>query len=376
MKDMNSNEEKLITLSHPLCITRFDIILKLLMNEEHIDKKAIPQVLVSLWLGAVTALPTMIEHVLCYNRLKKEEVTDPVFVMGHWRCGTTLVQHLLSRDKNFGTFFTVFNSTFNFYHVLHKIYRPLVLGQFSATRPMDNMRFGEDLPMEDYIAFAKIEAESLYPVNYFPQSFERFMNNAYWQDLPSKKAQRIKKKYDNMLRKCAEVNGHKRLMLKSPDSTGRISVLAEMYPGAKFVNIYRNPYTVIRSTLHMYDKVMDMWAMQEMPPREQMEDWVIDNFKRMYENYFAFIEKAPEDSYYEIRFGDFEKDPFPYLKEAYEKLNLGDYEAAKAGFEEYWKAEENYKKNTFEYPEHLKKKIEDKLGFYFEHYGYTFGEIQ
>ncbi len=375
MKDMNK-KECVIAFAHPLCITRFDTIVKLLIKEKKIQPKAIPQVLVSLWLGLVTAVPTMIEYVLCYNRLKKEKVTDPVYVMGHWRSGTTLVQHLLSKDKRFGTFFTVFNSTFNFYHVLHRPYTPLVLGQFSERRPMDNMRFGADLPMEEYIAFSKIEADSVYAVNYFPQSFNRYMDNSYWQDLPAKKAERIKRKYDYMLRKCSEVNGHKRLMLKSPDNTGRISVLHEMYPDAKFINIYRNPYTVIRSTLHMYDSVMDMWAMQDLPDRGDFEDWVIDNFVRMYKNYFAFLETAPEDCIYEIRFEDFEKDPFPYLREAYEKLDLGDYEAAKQGFEEYWKQEENYKKNVFEYPEHLKKKIEDKLGFYFEHYGYKIGEIQ
>lgn len=375
MKDMNK-EEHAIVLAHPLCITRLDVIIKTLRKEKNIQPKAIPQILAAMGMGAVTALPTAAEYLLCYNRIKKEKVHDPVFVMGHWRSGTTLVQYMLSRDKSFGNFDPAFNFAFNYYNVLGWLFRPLVKGQLSETRPQDNMRFAMDLPLEEYMAFAKIEADSLYAVNYFPQSFNRYMNNSYWQDLEPAKAEKLKNKYDRMLRKCAEYNDHKRLLLKSPDNTGRISVLAEMYPGAKFVNIYRNPYTVIRSTLHMYASTMDMWAAQEIPSDEQMEDWVIDNFKRMYENYFAFLETAPKDCYYEIRFEDFEKDPFPYLKEAYEKLSLGEYEAAEEGFREYWKREENYKKNVFEYPDRLKKKIEDRLGFYFEHYGYKIGEIQ
>lgn len=375
MKDMNK-EEHLVVLSHPLCITRLDVIIKTLRKEKNIEAKAIPQILAALGMGVVTALPTAVEYVLCYNRIKKEKVTAPVFVMGHWRSGTTLVQYLLSRDKNFGNFDPAFNFAFNYYNVLGWLFRPLVKGQLSETRPQDNMRFEMDLPLEEYMAFAKIEADSLYAVNYFPQSFNRYMNNSYWQDLPAKKAEKLKKKYDRMLRKCSEYSNHKRLLLKSPDNTGRISVLHEMYPDAKFINIYRNPYTVIRSTLHMYDSTMDMWTTQPLPDRGDFEDWVIDNFVRMYRNYFAFLQTAPEGCIYEIRFEDFEKDPFPYLKEAYEKLGLGDYEAAKAGFEEYWQQEADYKKNTFEYPEHLKKKIEDKLGFYFEHYGYRIGEIQ
>lgn len=41
-----------------------------------------------------------------------------------------------------------------------------------------------------------------------------------------------------------------------------------------------------------------------------------------------------------------------------------------------WYENLNAEKWNGEYPEHLKKKIEDKLGFYFEHYGYRIGEIQ
>ena len=38
------------------------------------------------------------------------------------------------------------------------------------------------------------------------------------------------------------------------------------------------------------------------------------------------------------------------------------------------KEEEGYKKNKFDYPEALKKKINSRLGFYFEHYNYPMEE--
>lgn len=375
MKDMNKVEHAVV-LSHPLCTTRLDVLCRLLFKEKNIKADAVPQFIAAFGMSTLMALPTVIESAITKSKIKNETVKSPLFIMGHWRSGTTLVQYILSKDKNFGNFDPVFNSAINYYNVLGWFFRPLVQGELSPTRPQDNMRFAMDLPLEEYMSYAKIEADGVYSVNCFPQSFTRYLDHTYWQDLPAKKAAVMKKKYDNMLRKCSVVNDHKRLLLKSPDNTGRIKVLHEMYPDAKFINIYRNPYTVIRSTLHMYDSVTDLWTMQKVPSKEQMEDWVIDNFKRMYENFFAYTATLSPDEYYEIRFEDFEKDPFPYLKEAYERLDLGNYEAAKAGFEEYWKAESNYKKNSFEYPEHLKKKIEDKLGFYFEHYGYEKGVIQ
>ncbi|MBQ7646521.1 MAG: sulfotransferase [Clostridia bacterium] len=374
MKDMDKKEHMAV-LAHPLCITRIDVIIKFLIKEKGIKAKSIPQILAALGVSLLTAPATLIEYVLYYSRIKKEKIKGPLFILGHWRSGTTLVQYLLAQDKNFGNFDPVFNFAFNFYYTLGWLFRPLTKGSLSERRPQDNMRLSLDLPLEEYMAFAKIEADSLYPVNYFPMSFKKYMNNSYWQDFPRKKADKLEKKYDRMLKKASHYNKHKMLLLKSPDNTGRMTELYRMYPEAKFINIYRNPYTVIRSTMHLYKSVFDLWTLQDLPDEETLEDMVIDNFKRMYESYFKALKVIPEGLVYEIRFEDFEKDPYPYLKEAYEKLDLGDYEKAKPGFEEYMKAEKDYKKNEYDYPERLKQKVDEKLGFFFEHYGYEKGVI-
>lgn len=374
MKDMDKKEH-LVVLAHPLCITRVDVIIKLLLRERGIKLKAVPQIAAALGMALVTALPIGIESLLFHHRIEKEQVKPPVFVLGHWRSGTTLVQYLLAQDQQFGNFDPVFNFAFNFYYALGWLFRPLVKGSLSEHRPQDNMRLSLDLPLEEYMAFAKIEADSLYPVNYFPMSFERFMNNSYWQDLPPKKAARLEKKYDHMLKKCAQYNDHKRLLLKSPDNTGRAEVLASMYPGAKFINIYRNPYAVIRSTIHLYESVFDMWSLQDIPSREVLEDEVIDNFARMYRSYFKAVDALPENDVYEICFESFEKDPFSYLREAYEKLELGDYSKAEPGFKAYMEAEKGYQKNQLDYPKALMKKIDEKLGFYFDRYHYEHGVL-
>ncbi len=374
MKDMNK-QEHMAVLAHPLCITRLDVIVRLLLKERHVRAAAIPQIAAALGMALLTGLPTLLEYLLCRGRIKKEQVKEPVFILGHWRTGTTLLQYLLSQDEHFGGFDPVFNFAFNYYYVLGWLFRPLVKGSLSEKRPQDNMRLSLDLPLEEYMAFAKIEADSLYPVNYFPLSFERYMNNSYWQDLPPKKAKRLERKYMDLLKKCSLHDRHKRLLLKSPDNTGRVSVLCRMFPDAKFIHIYRNPYTVIRSTVHLYEKVCDLWTLQPMPSREELEDWVIDNFKRMYEEYFRVAGRLPADTLYEVCFEAFEKSPLPYLKEAYEKLSLGDYEAAEPGFRKYLDEEKNYQKNTYDYPESLKRKVEERLGFYFQHYGYPVGTL-
>ena len=374
MKDMNKKEHSAV-LAHPLCITRGDVILRLLMREKGIKARAIPQILAALGMALFCAVPTALEYVLFRPGLGKVRVTAPVFIMGHWRSGTTLVQYLMAQDRQFGGFDPVFNFAFNFYHVLGWLFRPLVKASLSDKRPQDNMPLSLDLPLEEYMAFAKIEPDSLYPVNYFPMSFPRYMNNSYWQDLPEKQRRRLEHKYDLMLKKCVQHCGGKQLLLKSPDNTGRIGELLRMYPDAKFIGIYRNPYTVIRSSVHLYESIFDMWSLQDIPSRETLEDWIVNNFSRMYRAYFEAADALPEDTLYEIRFEDFEKDPIPYLKEAYDALGLGGFDAAKPGFERYMASQKGYEKNTFDYPKELMEKIDARLGFYFERYGYEKGKL-
>lgn len=202
MKDMNKNEHMAV-LAHPLCITRFDVIIKLLLDERDIQAKSIPQIIAALGMSLLTAPATLVEYALYHGKIKKELMPAPIFITGHWRSGTTLVQYLMSQDKTFGNFDPVFNFAFNFYRVLGWLFRPLTKVSLSETRPQDNMRLSLDLPLEEYMAFAKIEADSLYPVNYFPQSFEKYMNNSYWQDLEKSKAKKLKRKYDLMLKKAS-----------------------------------------------------------------------------------------------------------------------------------------------------------------------------
>ena len=368
--------DKNFSVAHPLLTTPFPVCAKLLAeNIKDIEKRHYPEIL---FLGSASLIlypAYLLEKVLYINKALKKPIQDPVFITGHWRTGTTFLHYIMSRDKSFGYVDPFMNYSLNFYHILGRQLRPIIQGQLDLGRPMDNLKYGTDMPFEDYNLFATTEAKSFYPLNFFPQSFKKYSRYAFVGKLDKNEREHWVNKQDKLFRRIAYINGGKRLLLKSPDCTGRVGVLQKEYPGAKFVNIYRDPYTVVRSTIHMFNKMFALWSLEKLPAEEEMEDLVIDMFKEMYETFFEDIKKLPEGSFYEIKFEDFEKDPLPILKDMYEKLNLGDYEKARPGFEEHWNSVEGYQKNVYDYPERLKKKVNDKLGFYFEHYGYEMKEI-
>ena len=368
---------KLISLAHPLLITKFLVFFRYLSeNWQYISWKYYPQVLIS---GISSLLLTPLvwgENLICKKAVKSSVVKSPLFVLGHWRCGTTLLYFLLAQDKQFGFINPLMTFTINFYHsFLRRLCKPAVEALIPDGRPMDNIKYAMDLPFEEYLAFCTLESNSVYPLNYFPQLFKHYNLNAFVDLFPEKKRSKWIRNHDEFLRKITFLNGGKNLLLKSPDNTARVRLLKEMYPDAKFVNIYREPYTVIRSTMHLYDKIMRYWALEDIPPEETMEDWIIETFKMMYETYFKEIQVLPPNSLFEIKFEEFEKDPLPILKNMYETLELDGFDEALPSIKAYWESLAGYQKNEFEYSERLIKKVNDNLGFYFEHYGYKKREI-
>ena len=146
--------------------------------------------------------------------------------------------------------------------------------------------------------------------------------------------------------------------------------MKKCYPGAKFINIYRNPYTVVMSTINMFTKEMGLFCLNEPASHQVIEDVTIDLFERIYKKAFRELDAMPPEDYIDIKYEDFCKDPEGYVKQIYDHLGIDGFEEAKPYFDAYLESQKNYQKNKFELTPELRDKINAKLGFYFEHYGY------
>lgn len=107
-----------------------------------------------------------------------------------------------------------------------------------------------------------------------------------------------------------------------------------MYPDARFINIHRDPYDTVRSTVHMFQKQMDQLRLSPLPDGdigELIEDTIIYIFERMYRQLFSLMGAIPENRLVDIAYTDFVKDPVGSLEGIYRKLELDGFEAAGAG---------------------------------------------
>ncbi len=319
---------------------------------------------VALLEAAITAIPAA---------RKKKTMEDPIFIIGHWRSGTSFLQNILTRDEQFSWSDPVSTDTFPYSILLRPFLNKIHKAVLDDARPMDNLKYRIDLPIEDTYAVAEISPISIIHMCALPIRYEYFVKGAFISDLSEKEHREWRRKYDYVLRKFTVTQGGRRLLLKSPDNTCRLPDLMEMYPNAQYINIHREPYVTVKSTVHMFLKQMERLQLTPTPPtdlEELVEDTIIGIFKRMYTDLFRLQKEFRPGQYVEIRYEDFEKDPESHIRRIYETLGLGGYEEALPKFREYIDSQKGYVKNKFDISPRLREKVDRELGFYFDHYGY------
>jgi len=305
------------------------------------------------------------------HRLKK----DPVFIIGHWRSGTTYLQNLMSRDPQFAWFDPLNTALFNNSLVLGKICAPIVRHSLRGARPMDNVKYAMDLPMEDVFALNLISPHSIIHLLAFPKNYQFYISKAFIDEQPPLARNSWERAMEYVVRKVSYRKKNKQLLMKSPDHTCHIPALRNLFPRAKYINIHRNPYVTIMSTIHMFIKQTELLRLTDWPEgdlEELLEDAITDLFARMYQKLFAMQQNGDfdEGTFVEIAYEELEADPIRCLSRIYTTLGIPNYGEALPHFQAYVDGQKNYVKNKFQISPRLRDKINDKLGFYFEHYGY------
>jgi len=124
-------------------------------------------------------LPWMIAEYLLYHKKtgSTEIKRDPVFIIGHWRSGTTLLHELLNQDKQFAapnTYQCFFPSHFL---LTEPFFRRILDFVMPEKRPMDNMKLNGISPQEDEFALCNLGAPSPYEWLIFPREESFFLQS-------------------------------------------------------------------------------------------------------------------------------------------------------------------------------------------------------
>lgn len=300
-----------------------------------------------------------------------EPIEAPVFILGHWRSGTTHLYNVMSRDDRLG-YVSPFATGLPWDFLLFaRLLRPLLEAALPKDRYIDNVTVEPTSPQEDEIALASMTPLSFYHGLYFPRAFHRnFQRGLYFDGCSERQIGRWQRTLRRLYTKLAIDQGGRRLLIKNPVYTARAGMLREMWPDAKFIHIHRNPYKVFVSMRNFYARLFEQFALQDYGHLD-IDTIILENYSRIMDRLVVETADLPPEQFVELSFEDFQKAPLEQLQAIYGQLGLEGFDAARPVFADYLAGVSGYRKNVYSYPDKVVEKVSARWASFIDRWGYA-----
>jgi omega-hydroxy-beta-dihydromenaquinone-9 sulfotransferase len=334
-----------------------------------VNLKHSPRALIQTAVSASNSVVARIEGWRYGERIEAARVEAPLFILGHYRSGTTHLHNLLALDRQFGapTLFQVLNP--HTFLCTERWAAPVVDRLISRRRCQDEMAQGAGLPSEDEFATCAMTGLSPYMGWCFPGEGAGYDRYLTFRDAPEDEIIRWEGALTTFLKKLT-VRYDRRLVLKSPPHTARIRRLLGLFPDAGFVHIHRDPYDVFCSTRHMI-RVGQHFCHLRDGPLQDGDDGILSVYTEMYDAYFEERGLIPEGRLCEVSFEALEREPIGVVRSIYEALGLSGFVDLRPRLEGYLGTIASYRKNRHDQLlEPLRRRIAHEWGRSFDEWGY------
>lgn len=312
----------------------------------------------------------ILQRIFFRRRLAEGQLEGPpVFIIGHWRSGTTLLHELMVRDQRYSS-----PSTFQCFAPHHFLLSEWFFRKFAwwllpGKRPMDNMQAGWDRPQEDEFALMNLGLPSPYRRIAFPNEESDDTKYLDFDGVSSDEIKHWVKGLRAFLVSVA-VATRRPLVVKSPTHTGRIAALAAEFPDARFIHITRDPRSLFPSTCRLWRSLDEVQALQK-PNGDAITDYVTECLQRMYHAFHRDRGQLAPNRMIDIRYEDLVADPVGNLEKIYTHLHLCDFETVRGSIEQWVQNEHQaYQPNKLELSDEQERFVKSQWQEYFDRYGY------
>jgi omega-hydroxy-beta-dihydromenaquinone-9 sulfotransferase len=321
---------------------------------------------------SLAALPLRWTETMFFGRRIANTRIDhpPIFIIGHWRSGTTHLHNLFSHDPALG-WVSMYQAIAPDCSLIGSRWLKQALAWLvPLQRPMDNMVWPIDAPQEEEVALGKVCAWSFYAQFMFPRhAREFFAHHVLLQDTAAQVADELSARYLRILQIATLHAGGRRLVLKNPVNTARIRLLLTLFPDAKFIHIHRSPYEVFASTRNLHHRIMAFTTLQKLNMRGSAET-VFALYEGMMRRFLADRPLIPPGNFAQIRFSDLERDPIGEMSRLYDELGLPGFEVTESALRRYIARQADYRKNNFRLTPEERARVKERWGFAFDAFGY------
>ncbi len=275
----------------------------------------------------------MLDYVL-YPGFRKVEVKEPLFIVGNWRTGSTLLYRTLARDTDSVACFRMIDA---FLPAITMKRAAAWMGRVDAKLGGYGMRVMQALDdafLSDYsrihdTGFLKPEEDDFALIVDFCSSamFELFpmvrrFRRLIWvdQEMPRIQREFVMQRYHRLVkRQLYHLGPHKRFVSKNPMFTHKIEALARHFPDAKFVHLVRNPVNTVLSTASLFHFVWHETG--ALSPDQQDMETVLELCHSGYQHAHRCGELLDAQRWVDVRFKTLVADPGGTIRRLHERFD-------------------------------------------------------
>jgi len=292
-----------------------------------------------------------------------------LFILGHWRSGTTLLHELVACDPQFVTPTLVEADTASCMAAGHAI-GPVIAPFLPRDRGYDAMALDVGGPWEEEGMLFSLSGVSSYLAAAFPLDFRDFDSMLDLRGLPETAIKRWQQAYVTISDKLSRGGALKTVLYKSPPGVARLLLLLDTFPKARFLHLIREPEAVFASNLRMMRQVSETMGLQR-DAEDNIAEHILHRYEIIYARYNADIGKVPAGRIADLTYEQLLADPLGALEKAYRSLDLNGFDTAAPAFAALLAARKNYRPNVH-VPLSTRRRLEiaRRWGPYAKRWGY------
>jgi hypothetical protein len=271
--------------------------------------------------GSMLSAFGMLQKRLYRRALEQLELRPPLFLVGHWRSGTTLLHELLAIDEHFAapSTYACFNPD---QFLLARHHAPTSRRLVRAT---GDLTVSASSPQEEEFALLCMGATSPYEAFMFPSALARFEGLCDPDRFKHAEGLRWDDAITWILKATAYACGaDKRLLIKSPAHSFRVARLSPLFPGARFIRLVREPCAVFASTLGLWQSMWERYALAAPLAQEVLIERILETRIALERKLEGALPSLSDNRVATVRYEDLVADPCGTIELLYDRLSLGD----------------------------------------------------
>lgn len=272
---------------------------------------------------------------ILFPGFKDQEVEAPVFIIGNFRSGSTLLQRILASDEENFTAMKLWEiygapslTQRHFWKWVKRVDARIFRGFFLRVLNGWNQRNLDIIPMHKVNLWETDEDEGLMLHNYastflmfvFPFLDEMPKYHRFDTDLTENEKRIAMEFYRSCIKRHVYFHGGKRYVAKNPTFSVKIDSLREYFPGAKFIYLARNPLAQVASKTSFLSFIWNYF--NDPDEKYPLREFVYEIIKHWYRDPLEKLDRIPSSERYILKYDDLTEDTEEVVKSIYQRFDL------------------------------------------------------